>query len=523
MGLKTAPHRRHRGGARRDATAPASSSASRALGLEAARCCRARKKPNLSGLGVISAIPDAPGRRRRSRRRQPRADRGSRGGEAGRGGVAAARRAARRRRARAAKAIAATIRAGVKRRPAATPRAGDGAVSGRRLVPRARPARSADARASAADRPPAHASDARAGRRARADHRATSRSTRLEGAHRPVSSNRVSALPAGDGDPATRCSTCSGRRAVIVSAFGLREGLLYRDLDAATRAEDPLLAAALEVGERLGRFGDHGATLDAVDRAAVSRRRPAGAAASARGLPDGRFRAGMRTPTFAPSGRSTWRCTAIGSGSTRMAGRCSGGRLCAAFGGDGGVQQAARGLARPARGRARAAWGRAIRLAQRLSGGTEATLAAHRAGAGAGASWCCRSPSAHRGLVGEAVEQRLRQLAKALGRHRRGRGRLAAAGALDPVGGVEIDGQPVLAIIHRHHHARLDPADDARAASRRASRAPSSLRCRLAVEARRAASLASRRWSAGATATGGLRGGSGAAGGKRAQQRPGRR
>ena len=53
-----------------------------------------------------------------------------------------------------------------------------------------------------------------------------------------------------------------GPRKTHVSAFGLREGLLYRDLDPATAEEDPLLAAAVEVGERLGRFGDHGAAID---------------------------------------------------------------------------------------------------------------------------------------------------------------------------------------------------------------------------------------------------------------------
>jgi exopolyphosphatase/guanosine-5'-triphosphate,3'-diphosphate pyrophosphatase len=53
-----------------------------------------------------------------------------------------------------------------------------------------------------------------------------------------------------------------GPRKVRVSAFGLREGLLYRDLNEETQAEDPLLAAAREVGERLGRFGDHGTALD---------------------------------------------------------------------------------------------------------------------------------------------------------------------------------------------------------------------------------------------------------------------
>jgi hypothetical protein len=41
-----------------------------------------------------------------------------------------------------------------------------------------------------------------------------------------------------------------------------REGLLYGDLDEITKDEDPLLSAALEIGDRLGRFGDHGAALD---------------------------------------------------------------------------------------------------------------------------------------------------------------------------------------------------------------------------------------------------------------------
>ena len=49
---------------------------------------------------------------------------------------------------------------------------------------------------------------------------------------------------------------------ITVSAFGLREGLLYQDLALHKRTEDPLLAAALEVGTRLGRFGSIGALLD---------------------------------------------------------------------------------------------------------------------------------------------------------------------------------------------------------------------------------------------------------------------
>ncbi len=53
-----------------------------------------------------------------------------------------------------------------------------------------------------------------------------------------------------------------GSRTTIVSAFGLREGLLHAALDEAARAEDPLIVAAREEGRRLGRFAEHGDLLD---------------------------------------------------------------------------------------------------------------------------------------------------------------------------------------------------------------------------------------------------------------------
>jgi exopolyphosphatase/guanosine-5'-triphosphate,3'-diphosphate pyrophosphatase len=49
-----------------------------------------------------------------------------------------------------------------------------------------------------------------------------------------------------------------GSRETIVSAFGLREGLLFAALDPATRALDPLIVAAREEGRLLGRFPEHG-------------------------------------------------------------------------------------------------------------------------------------------------------------------------------------------------------------------------------------------------------------------------
>lgn len=49
---------------------------------------------------------------------------------------------------------------------------------------------------------------------------------------------------------------------LVVSAYGLREGLLYERLDAETRMIDPLIAATREEGERQGRFPEHGDLLN---------------------------------------------------------------------------------------------------------------------------------------------------------------------------------------------------------------------------------------------------------------------
>ena len=50
--------------------------------------------------------------------------------------------------------------------------------------------------------------------------------------------------------------------ALVVSSFGIREGLLYDDLDPATRQLDPLIEAARDAGAGLGRFEQHGDQLD---------------------------------------------------------------------------------------------------------------------------------------------------------------------------------------------------------------------------------------------------------------------
>ena len=202
---------------------------------------------------------------------------------------------------------------------------------------------------------------------------------------------------------------------VIVSSFGLREGLLFRELDPAIQAQDPLIAAALEVGDRLGRFGDHGATIDAWidplfpdDDPPALRLRLAACLMSDfawNAHPD--FRA-ERAVDLALHGN--W--VGIDAHGRAVLGRT----LCSAFGGDKGFDRKVAALLDSREEERCAAWGKAIRLAQRLSGGTEASLGRTRIALEDGRV-VLDVPKRHSALVGEAVEQRLKQLAKALGRN----------------------------------------------------------------------------------------------------------
>ena len=201
---------------------------------------------------------------------------------------------------------------------------------------------------------------------------------------------------------------------VMVSSFGLREGLLFRALDAATRAQDPLIAAALEVGDRLGRFGDHGATIDAwIDPLFPDDDPPARRLRLAACLmsdfawnahPD--FRA-ERAVDLALHGN--W--VGIDVHGRAVLGRT----LCAAFGGDKAFDKKVAVLLDAREEERCSAWGRAIRLAQRLSAGTEATL--RRTSIALDRERIVlRIPRRYAELVGEAVEQRLKQLGKSAAR-----------------------------------------------------------------------------------------------------------
>jgi exopolyphosphatase/guanosine-5'-triphosphate,3'-diphosphate pyrophosphatase len=228
-----------------------------------------------------------------------------------------------------------------------------------------------------------------------------------------ISSGRLPTLPAAVTILEAMIETLSPRR-VITSAFGIREGLLYGDLDQATRDEDPLLASALEIGDRLGRFGDHGAALDQWmdplfpnDSPEMKRYRLAACLLGDiawNAHPD--YRA-ERAVDLAIHGN--W--VGIDANGRAVLGRA----LCSAFGGDGGFSPELLTLLRPGEDERVSAWGRAIRLAQRLSGGTEALLRKTRIGLEPGRV-VLTIPTKHHQLFADSVDRRLHLLARALGR-----------------------------------------------------------------------------------------------------------
>jgi exopolyphosphatase / guanosine-5'-triphosphate,3'-diphosphate pyrophosphatase len=200
--------------------------------------------------------------------------------------------------------------------------------------------------------------------------------------------------------------------ALIVSASGLREGLLYRTLPREARNLDPLILGARGEGERQGRFPEHG---DVVHRwitplfegetAAMARLRHAacllgdiGWAAS----PDFRAERGLETALH-----GQW--LALDAQGRALLGQA----LWSAFGGGAQRPPVLQKLA-SADGLVQAhCWGLAIRLAQRLGGGVSGPLAQSRLSLKRG-RLVLTLEHAIADLAGDAVERRLKQLATAM-------------------------------------------------------------------------------------------------------------
>lgn len=200
---------------------------------------------------------------------------------------------------------------------------------------------------------------------------------------------------------------------LVVSAYGLREGLLYGALPPDIQRHDPLLVAAEAEGEAQARFRGHGDRIDrwiaplfTDDDASGRRIRRAAcllADVSWRANPDFRAERGVEIALH-----SNW--VGIDAAERAMLGQA----LSSHFGGGVAPLPALERIAMTDRLQRAILWGLAIRLAQRMSGGVEAPLAVSRLERHDDRiDLYLRAEDAD--LYGEAVERRLRHLAQAMG------------------------------------------------------------------------------------------------------------
>ncbi len=201
---------------------------------------------------------------------------------------------------------------------------------------------------------------------------------------------------------------------IIVSSFGIREGLMYDELSAEERRRDPLLEAAREAGSGLGRFTPHGDLLDRWiapmfdDDAAAARLRLTAcllADVAWQAHPDFRAERGVDMALH-----GNW-VGIDGPGRVMVAQA-----LFCNFGGSGSfAENGAARLCTAEQLRRASQWGLAMRLGQRLSGGVAASLERSRLVLKAGVIRL-ELPRGEEALFGEAVERRLNTLAASLGR-----------------------------------------------------------------------------------------------------------
>lgn len=199
---------------------------------------------------------------------------------------------------------------------------------------------------------------------------------------------------------------------LVVSAYGLREGLLYESLPADIRQHDPLLIAAEAEGEAQSRFREHGdmierwiAPLFLEDGSNWRRIRRAAcllADVGWRANPDFRAERGVEIALH-----SNW--VGITASERAMLAQA----LHSNFGGGMTTPTGLEKLASPEALRRAMLWGLAIRLGQRLSGGVEGPLAVAQLELD-GDSLDLHMLGDDADLFGEAVERRLKQLAQAM-------------------------------------------------------------------------------------------------------------
>ncbi len=228
-----------------------------------------------------------------------------------------------------------------------------------------------------------------------------------------LSTSRIQTLP---GAAALLSATVKklGSSEVVISAWGLREGLLYQQLPPAVQALDPLIEAARAEGDREGRFPRQGedlhqwlAPLFADDLPEMARLRHAACL-----LADVAWRA---HPDFRPDRGLEFALHGNWVGIDGFGRALLGAALFANFGGPAehySTELLAK-LADPASLHRARAWGLAMRLGLRIVGGPAHELSnikiVHEDGA-----LVMRLPATKTALYGEAIARRHKTLANAL-------------------------------------------------------------------------------------------------------------
>ncbi|NNM75567.1 Ppx/GppA family phosphatase [Sphingomonas sp. ID1715] len=200
-------------------------------------------------------------------------------------------------------------------------------------------------------------------------------------------------------------------KSLIVSAYGLREGLLFAALPTAVAAEDPLIAACREEGHVQGRFPEHG---DLLDRW-IAPLFPGGTDARLRLaaclLADTGWRANPEfraERAFENGAHGNW--VGIDARGRVLLGQA----LFTALGGGADALGSLATLASAQDLRRAVRWGLAIRLGQRLSGGVAEPLR-RTSIAIDGKALVLQLNDGDRALYGDAVDKRFRQLASEMG------------------------------------------------------------------------------------------------------------
>jgi len=200
---------------------------------------------------------------------------------------------------------------------------------------------------------------------------------------------------------------------LIVSSFGIREGLLYNELPRDVRALDPLIEAAREAGAGLGRFEQHGDMLDAWiapafdDGPKMARLRLAACLLSDiawAAHPDFRAERGIDMALH-----GNW--VAIDAPGRVMLAQAL---FCNFGGGRDLPYPAIAALCSPEKLQRAANWGLAMRLGQRLSGGVAECLKKSSLGRD-GDALRLQIGKRDGALLGETVERRLKVLASEMG------------------------------------------------------------------------------------------------------------